>query len=665
MTPRATACVTLSLIALLVAPASPARAQQADGPGYTAAQAAKGRRIFGAFCATCHGSELEGAVGPALAGATFVARWTLPDRSVADLFRTMRSTMPRPAAGSLAEESYVQLLAYLLERNGIEAGDRELTAAPAALASIRLPRAATGLPEAPEYIAGEKGIRPTGTGPSQADLDAAERSTDWLYHTHDYSGTRYSPLKQITTANAGRLQVACAYQVGSIETFVTGPLVWQGTMYLTTARLTIALDAASCREKWRHNWEPLDEFTWLNNRGVAIRDGYVVRGTADGYLLALDAASGKLLWARQVARPALGEVFTMPPLIVDDVVVIGPAGSEKNVQGWVGAFQLADGSPVWRFNTIPKPGEPGAETWPASPEIPMGGGGIWTAPTLDRTKGELYVAATNPAPDLPAERRPGANLYTNSLIALDVSTGQLRWYDQLVPADFHDWDFTQATPLITVKRGGTSRPAIVTAGKDGMLRTIDRETRERWYETPLTTRLDVDKPLTREGVRVCPGVLGGVEWNGPAWHPGTGLLYTPAVDRCSTFSIADTVRFVPGQGYMGGDVELDSISQGWLTAVDAATGQVRWKYRSEKPMVAAVTTTAGGLVLTGENTGDFVALDAASGKEVYRFNTGGGMGGGVISYAVKGKQYIAAASGRSGFWFGSTGAPTLFVFALP
>ncbi|TFG49000.1 MAG: c-type cytochrome, partial [Gemmatimonadales bacterium] len=315
MTDRAATCVTLLLLAALGAPLSTALAQESDGPGYTAAQADRGRRIFGAFCATCHGSELEGAVGPALAGANFVARWTLPDRSVADLFRTMRTTMPRPAAGSLAEESYVQLLAYLLERNGIEAGARELTAAPAALATIRLPRAATGLPEAPEYIAGENGIRPTGKGPSQADLDAAEQSTDWLYHTHDYSGTRYSPLKQVTAANAGRLQVACAFQVGSIETFITGPLVWQGTMYLTTARLTIALDATTCREKWRHSWEPLDDFLWANNRGVAIRDGYVVRGTADGYLFALDAADGTLLWARQVARPALGETITMPPMI--------------------------------------------------------------------------------------------------------------------------------------------------------------------------------------------------------------------------------------------------------------------------------------------------------------------------------------------------------------
>jgi len=457
----------------------------------------------------------------------------------------------------------------------------------------------------------------------------------------------------------------CAYQVGAIETFVTGPLVWQGIMYLTTARLTIAIDAATCRERWRHAWEPRDEFVWVNNRGVALQDGYLVRGTADGYLLALDAATGHLLWARQIAKPAQGEQITMPPMIFEDMVIIGPAGSERNSQGWIGAFRLTDGTPVWRFNTIPRPGEPGAETWPIAPGVPVGGGGIWTAPALDVARGELFVAVGNPAPDLPKALRPGANLYTNSLVVLDVRTGALRWHHQPVPNDFHDWDLTQANPLIRLRDGTRSRDAIVLVGKDGVLRAIDRQTHDRLFETAVTTQENIDQPLTREGVRVCPGVLGGVEWSGPAYHPGSGLLFTPAVDWCSTFALADTVRYTPGKNYLGGTAKLDSISQGWLTAVDASTGKVRWRYRSEKPMVAAVTTTAGGLVLTGEATGDFLVLDVSTGRELYRLNTGAAMGGGVISYAVKGRQYIAAASGRAGFFFGSTGAPTMFVFALP
>jgi alcohol dehydrogenase (cytochrome c) len=642
-----------------------AAAQQGDDDVYTQSQAERGRRIFGAFCATCHGVDLEGAVGPALAGPDFSAKWSQPNRSAQDLYDLIRTTMPKPAAGTLAESSYLQVMAYLLSRSGLAAGERELASPNDALRRIRIPAPANAKPPAPEFIAGEGSMTPSGSGPTQSDLLHAGESTDWLYHTHDYAGTRYAPLRQITPANAGRLQVTCAYQVGAIETFLTGPLVWQGIMYLTTARLTIAIDAATCRERWRNSWEPRDEFVWTNNRGVALKDGYLVRGTADGYLLAIDAATGRLLWARQVAKPAEGAQITMPPLVFEDMVIIGPAGSERNVQGWIGAFRLTDGTPVWRFNTIPRPGEPGAETWPNSPGVPVGGGGIWTAPSLDVARGELFVAVGNPAPDLPKELRPGENLYTNSLIVLDVRTGALRWHASLVPADFHDWDLTQATPLIHVREGGRTRNAIVTVGKDGILRALDRQTQERLYETPVTTQTDVDKPLTRDGVRVCPGVLGGVEWNGPAYHPGTGLLITPAVDRCTTFGLTDSVRFVAGQNYMGGSVKLDSTSQGWLTAVDATTGKVRWRYRSEKPMVAAVTTTAGGLVLTGEGTGDFLALDAAAGRELYRFNTGGAMGGGVISYAVKGKQYIAAASGRAGFFFGSTGAPTVFIFALP
>lgn len=660
----AAAVLATALLSRLPSPTALGAQDRSEG-AFTQAQADQGRRVYGAFCATCHGVDLEGAVGPTLSGPGFNAKWSHRERSVRDLYDVLRTTMPRPAAGSLSEASYLQVLAYILSRNGLTAGDREL-AGTDGLKTLRIPAIAAAAPvQAPEFIPGDSGSTPTGPGPSQADLARAEQSTDWLYHTHNYSGTRYSPLRQVTAANAAQLRVVCAYQVGSIETFVTGPLVWQGTMYLTTATLTIALDAATCRERWRHTWQPLDGFTWTNNRGVALKDGYLFRGTADGYLLALDAATGRLLWARQVAKPAQGEQITMPPLVFEDMVIIAPAGSELNMQGWVGAFRLTDGAPVWRFNTIPRPGEPGAETWRNAPGVPVGGGGIWTAPTLDAARGELYVAVGNPAPDMAAELRPGENLYTNSLIALDVRTGKLRWHSQLVPSDFHDWDLTQVTPLIRIQHGGELRDAIVTVGKDGILRTLNRQSHDRLYETPVTTQLNVDVPLTSEGVRVCPGILGGVEWNGPAYHPGTGLLITPAVDRCTTFSKWEEVRWAPGEMNIGGGFALDDAAQGWLTAVDASTGKVRWRYRSEQPMVAAVTTTAGGLVLTGENTGDFLALDAASGRELYRFNTGGGMGGGIISYAVKGRQYIAATSGRSGFWFGSTGAPTLFVFGLP
>jgi alcohol dehydrogenase (cytochrome c) len=518
----------------------------------------------------------------------------------------------------------------------------------------------------PAFIAGERD-KPLGTGPTQHELTTTPDPADWLYHTGNYAGTRYSSLSEITTGNVGRLGVVCAYQVGVLETFYAGPIVYRGIMYVSTAGTTIALDAATCRERWRHVWEPRDEALWRNNRGVAVKDGYVVRGTADGYLMALDAADGTFLWARQVAKPALGETITMPPLVFEDLVVIGPAGSENNIQGWIGAFRLADGAPVWRFNTVPRPGEPGAETWAPVPGVPAGGGAVWTPLSLDAARGELYVPVTNPAPDLPAHLRPGANLYTNALVALDVRTGALRWYDQLVPSDFHDWDLTQVSPLIRATVGGAERDLVITSGKDGLLHALDRDTHVRLYATPVTTRRNVDAPLTLEGTVACPGILGGVEWNGPAYHPGTGLLYVPAVDWCWKFALVpdDSVSHAPGELYLGGTVEPAGDARGWLTAVDASDGAVRWRYRSSLPMVAAVTTTAGNVVFTGEQTGDFVAFDAADGRELYRFYTGGGIFGGIATYAVKDRQYVAVTSGGGSLTFGGSGSPTVFVFALP
>src|SRR5439155_47354 len=331
---------------------------------------------------------------------------------------------------------------------------------------------------------------------------------------------------------------------------------------------TVAIDAATCRPRWRHTWQPQDYELWPMNRGVALEQGYVVRGTPDGYLLALDARDGTLLWARHVADPQSGETITMSPLAYGDMVVLGPAGGENGMRGWIGAFRLADGKPLWRFNTVPRPGEPGAETWANPAGIPQGGGAVWTPLALDPAKGELYAAVTNPAPDLAGRLRPGTNLYTNALVALD---------------------------------------------------------------------------------------------------PRAHLLSVPAVDWCGTFRATETARYVPGEQYLGGAFVADSAAQarGWLTAVDAARGTVRWRYRSARPLVAGVTATAGGVVFTGELTGDVIALNAETGSELYRFYTGAGVLGGVVTYAVNGRQYVAAASGGGSFNFGREGSPTILVFALP
>jgi PQQ-dependent dehydrogenase (methanol/ethanol family) len=639
---------------------------------FTDAQAASGEALYRQSCAGCHGATLTGGTAPALTGPAFEASWGNPRVTLGDIFFIARTTMPPRASSSLTPQDHAAVFAYLLKANGFPSGASPLTAASEQLEAAHLRPEGARAPERaapPAFIAGAPGTGPATTGPDQATLNGSARSTDWLFHTHDYAGTRFSPLQEVNTMTAARLVPACMFQVGERDNFQTGPIVYNGTMYVTTMISTIALDAATCRVKWRHRWQTRDELGFQRNRGVGIKDGRVVRGTPDGYLFALNAETGTQLWARQVAKPAEGETFSMAPVIFEDLVLIGPAGSENNLQGWVGAFRLSDGSQVWRFNTVPKPGEPGYETWRNPKGIPMGGGAVWTSFALDTQNGDLHIAATNPSPDLPVHLRQGDNLYTNSIVALDVRTGKLRWHRQLVPNDSHDWDVTHATPIINATINGATRRLVVTAGKDGMLRALDRETHRVLYETPTTTRENAETPVITTPLRACPGVLGGSQWNGPAYNPGTNLLYVPAVDWCATFSAFEQVRYIPGKLYMGGRTDLDPIekSQGWVTAVDASTGAVKWKYRSARPMVAAVTTTAGNLLLTGELTGDFVVFDARNGDVLYRFNTGGPVGGGIVTYATGGKQYIAVASGSpSNFWVErSPGAPTIIVFALP
>ena len=633
---------------------------------YTETQFESGAALYTAHCASCHGVSLSGGSAPALTGALFQRSWSQENATTSDLSFIMSSTMPPQATGSLAADEYLNILAYLLGSNGVLPGTEALAGDRAYLSRIVMFRGENNI--APQYIAGERSL-PLGNGPSSSELiDAQNNQEDWLYHTHNYEGTRYSPLAQINTANASTLQPACIFQLADPGNFQTGPLVHDGVMYITGVHATMAIDAASCDPIWRHTWATKDREVWLRNRGVALQDGYVVRGTADGYLLALDAEDGNLLWAKQIADPWLGETLTMAPMIHEGVIYIGPAGSENAISGWVGAFRLADGEQLWKFDTVPGATREGGDTWDNPLGIALGGGGVWTPFSFDVELGEMYVAVTNPAPDLPAYLRPGDNLYTNSLVALDIETGELNWYQQMVPNDDHDWDLTQVSPIVRTSINGVQRNLISTVGKDGVLRVLDQLTHERLFEREIALILNAEIPVTEEGVYACPGPLGGVEWNGPAYHPGEQLIITPAVNICATFIASSEPVHVPGRTYMGGSVQMDiANASGWLTAVDVTNGEIRWQYISDKPMVAAVTTTAGGLVMTGELDGDFLVFDVALGEELYRFNTGGPIGAGIISYAVDGKQYLAVASGNpSRFWtYDSPGTATMIVFKLP
>ena len=496
--------------------------------------------------------------------------------------------------------------------------------------------------------------RAAGQGPTQAELNAAGSNTaDWLLTGHDYGGQRFVDLDQITRDNVGSLRTVCTFEPGYRSQWHPNPIVYQGVMYLTVGNATVAIDATTCDVRWRHDWEMKERPGFPQNRGVALKDGLAIRGTSDGFLIALDMADGTLRWERQAADSSIGESFTMPPLVYDDLVIIGPAGSENGVRGWVGAFRLVDGSPVWRFNTVPEPGEPGSETWSAPGDTRVGGGAVWTPFGFDPESGLVFVPVSNPAPDFFSEVRQGDNLYTGSIVVLDARSGELDWYFQAVPHDVHDYDQTQATPLFATTIDGERRNAVVTVGKNGILHTLDRTTHEHLYEVPVTRRENVSAPITVEGTRACPGVFGGVEWNGPAYNPRLDVLYVPAVDWCATFKRTEEVRFIPGRLYMGGSWIMDDFddARGQLTAIDAGTGAVRWRYQSAMPMLASITTTSSGLVLTGELTGDFLVLDGDDGSVLRRIETGRSMQAGIVSYGIAGRQYIAVMAGNtSALW---------------
>ncbi len=643
-----------------------------SGRLFTSAQAERGKPLYAQHCAACHGQRLEGTPSSPLAGERFMVKWS--ERTLDELYYLIKMQMPFGKPDSLTPPQYLDIVAFMLASNGYTAGSRELSADAALLKQTRLARQ-SGTPVATATTTGapvfySSGAKASTAKPTQAELNAAQNTTDWLLPNHDYGGQRFVDLKQINRRNAAALQPVARYEIGDTSVFHNNPLVYQGVLYVATSNSTMALEAATLKVKWRVDRKPKGPDGWQMNRGVALKDGKLVRGTHDGYLLAYDAADGKLLWERPLLERKKREAgFTMAPLIYEDLILIGPAGSEAGVKGWVGAFRLEDGAQVWRFNTVPDAGEPGAETWKDATARETGGGSTWAPFSFDAAQGVLYVPVSNPAPDFYTDSRLGTNLYTNSMLAMDVRTGKLKWFYQGVPADFHDWDLTQVSPLFETKINGKLRKLVTIAGKDGLLHVLDRETREHLYEVPVTTRQNPDVPLTTtEGVYACPGVLGGVQWNGPAYNPGLNMLFVNAVDWCGSFKKAQEFRRGESRGFMGGTYTYDAAekARGWLTALDAATGQVRWRYESQRPMLAAVTTTAAELIFTGELSGDFLVLDARAGKVLYRFNTGGPLNGGVITYAFNGRQYVAVNSGNaSGFWRAAKASATVFLFALP
>jgi alcohol dehydrogenase (cytochrome c) len=508
----------------------------------------------------------------------------------------------------------------------------------------------------PPSVPRERGASSTQHGPAFAPeplRGVPDTVSDWAGYNNTYTGTRFSPLSTITPQNVASLTEACAYDLGEKAAMESGPVVVNGTLYVTTAENTYAIDAGSCALRWKHTYRysPKPPFDLKVNRGVAFLNGRLFRGSNDGRVYALDAWTGKELWNVAAGDPSKGETFPAAPVAWQNLVLIGNAGGDNfGVTGRMMAFDADSGGRRWSAELIPESGG-AAESWPPATEtVPRGGAASWTTYTLDTAAGTVYVPTGNSAPDFLPEVRPGANLYAYSIVALDARTGAFREHYPILSQDFHDWDVAAAPLLITSR---ADRRLLVVAGKDGHVYGIELASKKRRYATPVTTIENVEQPLTAEGTRFCPGVNGGVEWNGPSYSPLTNALYVNAIDWCTTVRVAPPEKLEGKDGLpWTGSSELehpfgvpDSTRRGWLVALDADDGRVRWRYASPTPLVAGITATAGRLVFTGDLNGDVLAFDAEDGRILWRRNTGQPIGGGIISYAINGRQFIAVASG--------------------
>jgi alcohol dehydrogenase (cytochrome c) len=524
-------------------------------------------------------------------------------------------------------------------------------------------------------------------------LDARSEPENWLTYYGAYNGQRFSPLDQINTENVKRLTPAWVFQAGSsgiiagasTYSFEASPIVVGGIMFLSGWDGWVwALDAKTGTEIWRYKHAiPFDVSLCCGNvnRGVAVAKGKVFFVTANAHVLALDATTGNRVWDKTYGDVRAGESATVAPLVVKNMVIVGSSGGEFGVRGHLDAFDIETGEHQWRCYTIPKPGEPGSETWPADGEAwQRGGANCWLTGTFDAETNLLYVGTGNPAPDFDGGVREGDNLYTDSIIAVDVDAGQIRWHYQCTPHDV--WDYDSIAECILFEHDG--RKLLGHFDKNGYFFVLDRTNGELVQITPFVDRITWGA-ITRDGqvtakvypdeegvpVHFYPGPAGAKEWTHAAYSPQTELFYVPVQDVGAT-ATRRRREFKESIPYWGAGVQVDLEDMaGSISAFDA-NGEEKWRWRNDMPMCASVLATGGGLVFAGEPSGEFNALDARTGDQLWQFQCGSGHHSSPSTYSVDGRQYVAVPVGwggwAEGFLPGMLGAghgSALIVFALP
>jgi alcohol dehydrogenase (cytochrome c) len=534
-------------------------------------------------------------------------------------------------------------------------------------------------------------------------LKADQEPDNWLTYSGSLSGQRYSNLAQITPENVKNVELQWIYQTNTSEKFEATPLVINGIMYVVRPpNDVVALDAATGRIFWVYSYPRSGEghATYPVNRGLAVLGNELFMATKDAHLIAINAKTGELIWDVVVAKPEDGYGFTLAPLVVKDKVIVGPAGGEYGIRGFLAAFNAHTGKEIWRFNLIPGPGEPGHETW-SGDSWKHGGASVWMTGTYDADLNLTYWGIGNPGPDWNGDVRPGDNLYTDSVVALNPDNGQLKWHFQFTPHDEFDFDSVQVPVLADMQWEGMPRKVLLTANRNGFWYVLDRTTGHFLYGKPFvkvtwTSGLDqngrpqnVVKSST-DGVVVYPGIQGGTSWYSPSYSPRTGLFYVPAWEDTYTTVIKRSVEraedgivtrwFGPifekvthrpfsaslkVQGYFGGTLKSPPIARsqqpifdrpeedgyGVIRAFDPHSGDLKWQFKMMDVTDSGILTTASDLLFSGGRDGYFFALDARTGSPLWKAAVGGWVTASPIAYSAAGKEYVAVAAGNSLFTY--------------
>ena len=510
---------------------------------------------------------------------------------------------------------------------------------------------------------------------------------NWLTYSGAYHSQRYSLLDQITVSNARNLELKWVFQADSLDKFEATPLVVDGVMYLTQApNDVVALDARTGRPFWVYDYRPsprADVCCGRINRGLAILGDTLFLGTIDARLIALDAKTGREVWNIEVADHRMGYALALAPLVVKDKVIVGTAGGELGIRGFIAAYDARTGKEAWRFYTVAGPGDPGQSTW-SGEAWQRGGASVWLTGSYDPGLNLTYWGIGNPAPDWNPDVRPGDNLYSDSVVALDADTGKLRWHFQFTPHDEWDYDSVQIPVLADLTWRGAPRKVMLWANRNGFFYVLDRATGEFLLGKPFVKQTwaagldEKGRPIkvpnmgpSSEGTLVFPGVQGGTNWYSPSYSPRTGLFYIPTWENYASVFYKFPVQYEPGKRYLGGAprsvipaLRREAIKTwdaesgyGAVRALDPSTGEKKWEFRMSDVTDSGILTTAADVLFTGGREGYFYALNARTGAILWKTYLGGQIAAGPITYRVGSTQYVAIASGHSLFTFALRATP--------